>query len=336
MRRRDFLTLAGAAAFIPSVALAQAKVPRVALASPAVPGIHIVIGGDAGWSAFLEQMASHGFVEGRTIIYERYLTPGTTAADNARLIVGSAPDAIFLDGATLTGVEALALTKTIPIVFTVGDPVGQGLVRSLAHPGGNITGIATGGTADISGKSLSLLAEAVPAAKRFAYVLAGSAGEALSNEQPSFDAAAAAAAKLGVSAVPVLVQPGATNDADYVRLFEAIVSSNVQGVQLSSDVTVQFGFPVEAKLALAARLPTIGPSPAFTDAGGLLSYGATLPPLWREAADYLAAILNGTKPADLPVILPTAFDLVVNLTTAKAIGVTIPQSILSQATDVIQ
>jgi putative ABC transport system substrate-binding protein len=338
MRRRDFLALAGAAAAFPRVTFAQqaAKVPRVALVSSAVPTTATVIGGDANWSAFLDQMKSHGFVEGRTVVYERYLVPQDRANELVPPIIASAPDLIDFGGASAAALVAIPLSKTIPMVVYGGDLLAFGMVTNLAHPGGNVTGLMTVASLDAPAKLLALLSETVPSAKRFAYVVSGSGGKPLPVLQPAFDVATTAAAKLGVSLLPIFIETGVTTEANFAKAFEAIAANNVEAVLLGSDSTVQIGLPLLAKLAIAAKMPAICQFSAFPDAGGLLSYGPDFIYQSRQKGDYIALILNGTKPGDLPVLEPTVFLFEINLKTATAIGVTIPPSILAQATQVIE
>ncbi len=336
MRRREFLALAGAAgtaAALPHVVMAQAKVPRVALVSGSIPTSALVVGGDANWSAVLESLASHGFVEGRTVVYERYTAPNAVAADIGRAIVASAPDAIFWGGANAAAIAALAVNRTIPMVGMTSDPLSQGLVTNVARPGGNMTAIATTGSLDYSAKILSLLCEAAPDAKTIAYVVGGNAGK-MSNAA-YFEVTLSAASKLGVRLVPVVVeQPG--SDPLFAQAFQSIAAARADAVQFGYDVTVQFWSEATAKMSIAAKLPAISPYDQFAPAGGLISYAADYPALSRKVGDYIALVLTGTKPGDLPVLQPTVFNLVVNLKTAKAIGLVLPQSVLLQATQVIQ
>ena len=342
MRRRDFIAVVGASADAwPLRAFAQqaTRVPRAALVgvSGAVTVADMKIGGDPNWAAFLEEMESLGFVEGPTVTFDRYLTAATNAQDDARMIVASAPDVIFWDGATPTALAALEINQTIPMVVWTGDLLGQGVVSNLAHPGGNVTGISTTAGPDFEGKHLALLAEAVPFAKTFAYTNLGANGQFDASKTIYLQSVSNVASKLGLSMVPIVYAAGG-GEAEFTKAFATISASKAEMVVFGAD-TALTAAPQEAflaKLALAARLPAIAPHTEFAELGGFLSYGANTPDLARRNADYVALILNGANPGDLPALQPTVFDLVVNLKTARAIGITIPQSLLLQATEVIQ
>ena len=340
IRRRQFLALVGAAgaAAFPRIVFAQqpAKVPRIALARGGGGAVtDMTATGDPSWAAFIQELAKRGFVEGRTVVFERYTVSASNAEDIAHVIVASAPDIVFWGGSTNAAVAALPLTRTIPMVAITGDLLGQGLVTNLAHPGGNLTGVATTASPESEGKNLALLAEAVPRAKRFAYLQSGSGGQVRATAQSSFQAVIDAASQLGLVPVPVIFD-NAGGDAELARAFDAILASKVEMVQFGRDSAVQIGSPLLAKLALAARMPAISPFVAFAEAGGLMSYGVNLYEVYRQAASYVALILNGAEPGNLPVLQPTIFDFAINQKTANAIGISIPASLLIQATQVIQ
>ncbi len=213
MKRRDFLALVGAvgAGVISRPAGAQqaAKVPRIALVTGGVPLSEMRIGVDVNWSAFLDQMERHGFVEGRTVIYERFFAPndGAVQDQNARRIIAWAPDAIFWGGAQGTTLVALGLNKTIPMIIETGDLLSTGMVSDIRRPGGNATGIAIQPSPDFGGKVVSVLAEAIPRAKRFAFTNTGDGGVFRPTAAGVVESTSQAAERLGLTMVPI-VYPG--------------------------------------------------------------------------------------------------------------------------------
>jgi putative ABC transport system substrate-binding protein len=231
----------------------------------------------------------------------------------------------------------MALTGTIPMVGMSNDFVVAGLISNQAHPDRNLTGISTAGSPDVEGKMLTLLAEAVPRAKTVGYLNIGTGGQFLPVKQPYAESAKAAAAKLGLLFVPVVYAAGG-GEAEFKKAFATMAEKKVELAVVGSDTAVSATAQQQlvARMALEAKLPSICPWNGFAINGGLMSYGGNLPDLARKAADYVALLLNGAKVADLPVVQPTVFDFVINQKTAKAIGVTVPPSLLLQATQVIE
>src|SRR5499426_3272628 len=216
-------------------------------------------------------------------------------------------------------------TSTIPIVFAIaGDPVGTGLVASLARPGGNVTGLSIQQT-DLAAKRLELLREVVPGLRRLA-ILANVAGPAVVLDMREVEAAART---LGLEVIASEIRRG----EDIVPAFEAL-NGRADALYVCIDPLVNSHRIRINTLALAARLPTMHSSREFVEAAGLMSYGANVPDLFRRAADFVDKILRGAKPADLPVEQPTKFDFVINLTTAKVLGLTVPPMLLSRANEV--
>ncbi len=339
MERRGFLSLAGAAAIFPHVALAQRAVtgPRVALISSGAPVTEMTATGAPEWRTFIPELGRLGYVEGRTISFERYLATPTNSADVARIVVGSAPDAVYSGGGTASTTLAItALSKTLPVVLLTSDPVGQGVFTNLARPGGNVTAIATTASPESQAKNLELLAETIRTATRVAYFVAGVGGQPNLVVQVHVDAASAAAEKLGLAFSTVVVEDLPPNEAEYRRAFAAALATKPDIVQFGISAAISNGSEILAKLALDASIPAASPYGRFAEAGGLLSYGSNALDNYRKAAGYIALVLQGARPGELPVLLPTLFDLIVNLKTAKTIGVTVPESILVQATQVIQ
>jgi len=324
MRRRDFILLAGgAAAYWPLASRAQqaGKLPTIGF-----------LGADASvfspWTAaFVGRMRELGWVEGHTVAIEYRWSEGRPeryaeiAAEFVRLKV----DVIVTVGTAVPIVKQA--TAAIPIVFAVAiDPVGNGLVASLARPGGNVTGLSIQ-AAELAGKRLELLREVVPKLHRLAIIF--DAG----NTQPVLEMGEtqAAARTLGLELAPLEIQRA----EDIAPAFETL-KIRADALYVVVDQLVVANLTQILKLALGAWLPTMFSTREFVKAGGFMSYGPSYSDLFRHSADYVDKILRGAKPADLPVEQPTKFELVINLTTAKALGLTIPESFLSLADEVIE
>jgi putative ABC transport system substrate-binding protein len=281
--------------------------------------------------AFREGMRGLGHVEGRSYRIE----PRYAEGDAARLpalaaeIVGHGPDVIVASG-TIAVRAAKDATAAIPIVMAMSgpDPVRAGLVASLARPGANVTGF-TGQLEDLQGKQLELLREIVPGLTRVAALHSPYSA----NVAPRLDRIAHIAAMLGVQATPsVVAQAG-----DLESAFAAMAEAGVGGVVVLPDPPVMDRLRVQvADLAVRHRLPLAASFRMNAEAGGLVSYSENLEDMHRRSAIFVDKILKGAKPADLPVEQPTKFELVVNLKTAKALGIAIPQSILLRADEVIE
>jgi putative ABC transport system substrate-binding protein len=268
-----------------------------------------------------------GWIEGRTIAIEYRWSEGRTeryaeiAAEFVRLKV----DVIVTVGSAVPIVRQA--TTVIPIVFAVGiDPVGSGLVASLAKPGGNVTGLSLQAN-DLAGKRLEFLREVIPRLRRLAIMFN------VGNAQPVLEMrdTQAAARTLGLEVVPLEIR-GAE---DIAPAFQAL-KSEADAVYVAVDQLVVANRTRILTLALGARLPTVFSTRDFVKAGAFMSYGPNYSDLFRHSADYVDKILRGTKPGDIPVEQPTKFELVVNLTTAKALGMTIPESFLLRADEVVE
>ena len=218
-------------------------------------------------------------------------------------------------------------TSVIPIVFTAtGEPVGSGLVASLARPGGNITGLSLQ-QADLAGKRLELLREVVPDLRGLAIMAnVGTPGAVLDMREVQ-----ATALSLGLEVITLEIRRG----EDIVPAFE-VLKGRAQALYVCGDPLVTTNRVRINTLALAARLPMMHSVREYVEAGGLMSYGPNFPDLWRRAADYVDKILRGAKPGAIPVEQPTKFDLVINLTTAKALGLEMPTTVLARADEVIE
>ena len=328
MKRREFITLlGGAAAAWPLAALAQkqpAKVPRVGYLFSFTPaeGQHL-------WEACRLGLRELGYVEGRNIVLEPRWAGGRhdRLPDLARELVRLPVD-VLVAAATPANLAAKAATGTIPIVMVaVGDPVKVGLVSSLARPGGNITGLSLL-TPELSGRRLQMLLEIAGRAKRVA---------ALVNPDNDIhavflDETRAAAAKLGVQ----LETLRARNDREIQQAFEAAGAQHSEGMIFIDDPVLWSHRKLAVALAARYRLPVVYGYSEFVDEGGLISYGPNRPEQYRRTAAYIDKILKGAKPADLPVEQPTKFELVVNMKTAKALGVKLPPSVMVRADRVIE
>jgi putative tryptophan/tyrosine transport system substrate-binding protein len=282
---------------------------------------------NAWTSAFIERMRELGWVEGRTVAFEFRWAQGRAEryADIAAEFVRLKVDVIVTAG---TAVPALKqATSAIPVVFGLdADPVGRGLVASLARPGGNVTGLSTQGT-DTAGKRLALLREAVPSFQRLA-ILANTAFRGAVEERGQ---AETAAHKSGIATRALDIRRA----EDIAAAFQAL-QREADALYVCGDALVNANRVGINTFALAARLATIAPNRDFADAGALMSYGPNYADLFRRAGDYVDRILRGTKPSDIPVEQPTKFDLVVNLPTAKALGINISPTLLSRADAVIE
>jgi len=281
------------------------------------------------WDAFVQRMHEHGWAEGKNFVVDRRSVEGRseTVATLAKELVTQDVDVIIAGGteATLAAREA---TGTIPIVgIALGDPLGAGLVASLARPGGNVTGSSFQGT-ELTGKQLELIKEAFPGISRVAVLV----NLTNASHAPRVKEAAIAAHKLKLQLD--VVEAGQVSQLD--AAFAGIVSNRDEAVLVLTDPLFDREADRIAYLAGAKRVPAIYGRRERVLNGGLMSYGASFSDLFRETADYVDKILRGAKPADLPIKQPTHFELIVNMKTAKALGLTIPQSLLLRADEVIQ
>ena len=285
-------------------------------------------------AAFRDAMRALGYVEGRTIgIDDRWAAGSEQRAEAfAAELVGRNVEVIVT--ATTAGIRAaMRATKKIPIVMAASsDPVGAGLVASLAHPGGNVTGLSLVST-DTGAKRLQLLREVVPSATRIAVLLnRATAGPGEQVNLLLIEQLEAASRQMGLSLTVTYLSSG----AEIASAFAAMQRERAQALIVQAGpVTIDNRARI-VELAAQHRLPALYEVEGFVDAGGLLSYGPSIVDMYRRAALYVDRILKGAKPADLPVELPNKFDLVVNLKTAKALGITIPQSLLLRADRAIE
>jgi ABC-type uncharacterized transport system substrate-binding protein len=317
MRRRQFLgVLGGMAATLPFAVRAQpaARVPTIGFLGPV--------------TAFVQRLSELHWVVGNTVAIEYRWAEGrndrlTEFADEfVRLKVDA-----FVTAGTPPVLALMRATSSIPIVFVaVGDPIANGLVKSLARPGGNVTGLSNL-TRDLAGKRVEILREAIPGLRRLA-ILANVANMSVVLEMRD---AQAAARTLGYEVITMEIRQA----EDIAPAFETL-GDRADALYIVIDGLVFTNRATINALALNARLPTMHGGRESVAAGGLISYGPNFPELWRRAADYIDKILRGAKPADIPVEQPAKFDLVINLKTAKALGLTVPPPMLARADDVIE
>jgi ABC-type uncharacterized transport system substrate-binding protein len=298
------------------------KISRIGLLSP--------IGAQITIKVFREGMRDLGYVEGKNILIEYRNAEGNYdrlpnfAAELVRLNV----DVIVTSGGTPTALAAKRTTQTVPIVFLlVGDPVASGLVASLARPGGNLTGL-TNFARELSGKRLELLKEAFPSISRVAIIV-----------NPGNPAAAAVfketqvvAEVLGLQLQTIEVR----SLKDLEKAFEIVTTKGANAFIVPPDPLIATHRQRVVELAIRSRLPAMYDNREIAESGGLMSYGVNNSDLYRRAAVYVDKILKGAKPADLPVEQPTKFEFMINLKTAKQIGLTIPPNVLARADRVIK
>jgi putative tryptophan/tyrosine transport system substrate-binding protein len=326
VKRREFITLiGGAAATWPLSARAQqpGKLQTIGFSGQSTLSAESEL-----VAAFTQRLRELGWIEGRTITIEYRWLEGRAerfvqiATEFVRLKV----DVIVTSG-TPQVLATKQATSVIPIVFArVGDPVANGLVASLARPGGNVTGLSSQSD-DLAGKRLELLREAVPSLRRVAIL--ANVGNAFSVMELSEAQAAARTLGLEFDALEI------RRAEDIAPAFEAI-KGRAGALYVCADGLVDANKIRINISALGARLPTMHGYREYVEAGGLMSYGANLPDLYRRCADYVDKILRGAKPGDIPVEQPTKFDFIINLTTAKALGLEIPHTLIARANEVIE
>jgi putative tryptophan/tyrosine transport system substrate-binding protein len=333
MRRREFVALvAGSALVRPVAAWAQqtTKFYRIAILHPSRPVAKIVETSSVrDWREFFGELRRLGYVEGQNIVIERYSGEGRT--DNypalVQSVVGRNSDLVFVVSTPLAKLVKEA-TSTIPIVaVTTDDPVDAGLVSNLARPGGNLTGVSTDPGPEIWGKRFQLLREIVPTISKVGILaLPGNSDRT---------AMLRTAEKVGIRCVgPLLIESG--SEEDYRRFF--LETSKDEADALLTDGSAEHITKQQLLVQLAAtfRLPTIYTFRTFVDGGGLMAYGTDTGEVFRQSARSIDQIRRGGKPGDIPFYLPSKFELVINLTAAKELGLTVPPSVLSLADDLIE
>ena len=322
--RRTFLAGTGAGLLAAPLAVEAQQVHRIGMLETTPVALNA-----ANLEAFRQGLRALGYVERQNYAIEYRSADGRAerfpglAAELVRLKVD-----LLVTRGTPAALAAKKATRTIPIVMaTSGDPVGTGVVSSLARPGGNVTGMSTN-TAELVDKRLGLLKEAIPGIARIALVQ-NMSNPTLVTQRKQIEVAARS---LGIQPQYLDVR----RPEDLGRAFDTAIKQRVDAVHVSLDTLTQNSLGRIVDLSAKHRLPAIYYSRDFVDAGGLMAYGVSYPESYRRAATYVDKIFKGAKPADLPVEQPTKFEFIINLKTARALGLTIPQSLLQRADEIIQ
>jgi putative tryptophan/tyrosine transport system substrate-binding protein len=326
MNRREFiLALGGAAAAWPLAARAQqsAKLPKIGLLGTGTPAVQ------GQWiAAFMQRMRELGWIEGRSVAFElRWAEARSERFTEIATEFVQLKVQVIMTYGTAAVIAAKQATSTIPIIFAVAnDPIGAGLVESLARPGANVTGLSLQST-DLAAKRLELLREIIPGVRRFAMLT--------NNSNPSnsleSDEIQAAARKFSIE----VDLPEIRQAEDIAPAIERL-KGQVDALYVSPDPVLVTNRIRIVTLANVARLPTIFGQQTFVEVGGLISYGPSFPDLFRRCGDVVDKVLRGRVPSDIPVEQPTKFELVINLTTAKALGLDVPPTLLARADEVIE
>jgi len=335
MKRRQFITLVGgAAAAWPLAARAQqtAKTHRIAVVHPSRPISDMSeSAGNRYYPALFKELRRLGYIEGVNLIVTRYSGEGREERfpELCQEVVRTKPDVIVATSSRLV-LSLKAATDTVPIVASMSDPVPFGIVANIARPGGNITGIATDAGPEIWGKRVQILREIVPTASKVGFL-----GSRQMWTLPQVDVSRQAAQQLGTSLVgPPIESP--IQGEEYRRVLGAMSQEHVDGIIISDQPENVIYGQLIVDLVRAAKLPTIFPYREYSEIRALTVYGPSATDGYRRLAAYIDQILKGAHPGDLPIYLATKFDLLINLETAKAIGITIPPSLLVRADEVIE
>jgi putative ABC transport system substrate-binding protein len=334
MKRRDFTIGLLLAATTPSVqAQERAKQHRIAIVIPAGPVASIDDPSSRLWLPFWKELRRLGDIEGQDLTVERYSGEGHPEryVDLARDVAGRNPDVIVVITNPLAA-AVRAATGTIPIVWIGVDPIASGLVTTLAHPGGNITGVSLFDY-ETYAKRLQILKDAVPSASKVAYLSPRRAwgdagGQALQR------ALQEVGRRLEMSVIPMLIQE--STSSEYRRVFAEIAPARPDALIVSDIGDLAPYRQLIVELAEKTRLPAIYGFREWVEAGGLMAYGADLGELGRRMADDVHEILNGAKPGDIPIYQGTKFHFIINLKAAKGLGLTVPPALLAAADEIIE
>jgi putative tryptophan/tyrosine transport system substrate-binding protein len=331
MRRRDLiLGLLVVATIDGAQAEQSAKVYRIAYVHPVHPAAQLTeANGSPTTIAVLKELRRLGYIEGRNLVIERYSGEGRAARypELARDVVRRNPDVIIAIDNSIT-LDFKAATATIPIVGVFGNPLGAGIVSNLARPGGNITGVSTDIGQEQWEKRAQLLRQVAPQATRLGILL----GREYRDE---LEPALLRVQGTGVTWVGPPLDPP-FDEAEYRRVFAALTQEGAQGIIVTDEPANVRNIRLIVELAEKGRLPAIYPYREFVEAGGLMNYGIEIPALGRRAADMAVQILKGAKPSEIPIFLPTKFEMLINLKTAKSLGLTVPHELLVSADEVIE
>jgi putative tryptophan/tyrosine transport system substrate-binding protein len=336
LKRRKFIALLGGAASIawplPARAQRPEKVYRIAIVSPSFPITELKETGDSDFRFLLRELRRLGYVEGQNLTVERYSGRGQTEhyAELARQVVGRGPDVIVTNASRLV-LNFKAATTTIPVVGLMADPIAFKIVDSIARPGGNITGVSVDAGLEVWGKRLELLREAVPESVSGVGYLASR--DTLGTSQAT--TVQRAAKQLGILLIMIPLE-GTVQEAEYLRVFETMTQSRAHAIIISDQPENQAHRRLIVDLANDNRLPGVYPWRGYAEVGGFMAYGINSADMFLRAAGYVDQILRGTKLGDIPIYQPTKFELVINLRTAKALGLTIPPALLVRADEVIE
>ena len=336
MNRRSFIAGIGSAAARPIVAYGQQpkKVYRVAWITPSAPVSALTENSSIeAYRAFLSELRRLGYVEGQNLVLDRYSGEGQPEryADLVRGVVARRPDLIFTVGNAITHQLQTASTP-IPIVVIVADPVASGFSAVLDRPTGNITGVSIDPGIEIWGKRLALLKEMAPRLSRPAFVR-----KATRSERTQLAPLHEVATRLGISLCELILT--SSRESSHRRVLEALKSISEEPIDafvVSSDAETFANRKLIVELAKNAKLPAIFPYPEIVPAGGLMAYGANVADTYRQAAQQIDQLLRGALPSDVPFLHPTKFEVVINLESAKALGLEIPATVLARADKVIE
>jgi putative ABC transport system substrate-binding protein len=330
VNRRDVIAgLLVAATIGRAHAQQKTKIYRLAVVHPSAPVSDLSETGSRRYRAFFQRLRELGYIEGQNLSVERYTGEGRPDAEMIGEVIRGNPDLIFVVTVALAR-EVKRATDTVPIVAIGFDPVALGVVPSLARPGGNITGATTDAGVEITGKSVELLQEMVPAASRVAWL-----ASPMVWESPYGAAIRGAAQRIKISLIgPPVEAP--FQEAEYRHVFVAMGQEGADALVVSGESQHLTNRRLVVELAEKARLPAIYPYREFTDIGGLMAYGADPADINRHAADQVDQVLKGRKPEEIPFYQPTKFEMVINLKTAKALGLTAPDWLLARADEVIE
>jgi putative tryptophan/tyrosine transport system substrate-binding protein len=329
MRRREFIALVSGAAAWPVCAQVQQALHshRIVIVGLSLPS-DMNEKGNPGYPELFAELRRLGYIEGHNLIVERYSAWGLKdpVSELAASVARQKPDLILAGTARL--VRALKLATTaIPIVGVMTDPVAWGIVESLSRPGGNITGVNFDAGIEIYGKQLELLKELLPQSS-VGYLTSRGLWE---GGHPADAAVREAAQHLGISLFGAILE--SAQEAEYRRIF---AEKGVAGILVSVHSENLIRRKLVVELATASRLPTLYPYREYVELGGLISYGSSIAEFYRRAAGQIDQILQGGKPGDMPIQQSNKFELVINLKTAKALGITVPPTLLARADEVIE
>lgn len=333
MKRREFIRLVGGAAVAwPLAASAQqpAKQHRIAFVHSGIPADQLTETAGPFWvRRFYETLRGLGHAEGGDLVVERYSAEGRSErfASLAAEVVSRNPDVIVSNLNSLVKVFTVA-TTTIPIVAITGDPIAGGLVTSLAHPGGNLTGVSIDAGMEIVAKRLQILKDAMPQAAKVAYLLSN----AWDNQTGLLHREAGQ--RLGIALTGNFLPE--VNDAQLRRVFAELVQQQFDAAMVDEGGSYLAQRALIAELAAKYRIPVIYPYRDYVDLGGLMTYAPDLGELAQRLANDVHQIFNGTKPGDIPVYQPTKFLLIINLKAARALGLDLPSTLIARADEVIE